>query len=88
MGLFASGRRVGGERDALNWFMADETTRQWEEDCKEEEKIAKGKMEDKSLQVEGVQKAPELPVSQVSTKERGPTRRRTKVKWQAGPQKR
>ena len=49
-------------------------------------------MEGRSLQVEGVQKAPEILVSRVLTKERRQRRRRRlrrrKVRWQAGPQKR
>ena len=45
--------------------------RHWENVCKEEEKITK-KMEGKSLQVEGVQMAPELLVSQVLMKDTEP----------------
>ena len=47
------------------WRRKCHGVRQWEEISKEVEKIEKGKMEGKSLQVEGVQRAPELLVSQV-----------------------
>ena len=54
--------------------------RHWEETSKEEVKIANGKMEGKSLQVEGVEKAPEYPVSQVLTKEKEQTKEKKKSK--------
>ena len=54
--------------------------RQWEDSIKEEEKIAKGKMEGKNLQVEGVQRTPELLVSQVLMKEKEQKKKRRKVR--------
>ena len=74
-----------GVGDVLEWYEDDEMVRQWEEASKEEEKIAKGKFEGKSLQVEGVQGAPELQISQVLAKEKeqkksSKRRRRRKVR--------
>ena len=54
--------------------------RQGEEPSKDEKKIAKGKMEGKSLQFEGVQRAPELLVSQVLTQEKGQNKDKKKSK--------
>ena len=53
----------------MDWLEVDEMMRQREEVSKEEEKITVRKMEGRSLQLEGVQKAPEILVSQVLTKE-------------------
>ena len=61
-----------GDGDVVDWYEDDEMMRQWEEASKEEEMIAKRNMEPTSLQVEGVQRAPELPVSLVLTKEKEP----------------
>ena len=61
----------------MGWYEDDEMVRQWEETSKEEEKIAKRKVEGKSLLVEGVQRAPELLVSQVSTKEKVQQRKKS-----------
>ena len=55
--------------------------RQWEDVSKEGEKIKMRKMGGKSLQVKGVQRAPELLASQVLTKERSQRMRRRKVRW-------
>ena len=65
-----------GEGDVMDWYEDDEMVRHREDISKEEEKIAKVKMEGKSLQVEGAHRAPELLVSQVLTKERCKIRRR------------
>ena len=43
-----------GEGEVTDWYEDDEMVRQWEKTSKEEEKIAKEKMERESLQVEGV----------------------------------
>ena len=70
-----------GEGYVMDWYEDDEMVRHWEEISKEEEKIAKGKMDGKSLQVEGAHRAPELLVSQVLKKERCKIRRRRQVRW-------
>ena len=64
----------------MHWFEDDEMMRRWEDVSTEEEKITVEKMEGESLQVEGVQKAPELLVFQVLTKEKDQRRRRKKSK--------
>ena len=64
----------------MDWFEDEEMMRQWEDARKEEEKITMRKMEGKSLQVEGVQTAPELPVSQVLMKEEEPKKEMKKSK--------
>ena len=48
------------EGDIMDWYEDDEMRRQLEETSKEEEKIARRKMEGKGLQVEGAQSVPEL----------------------------
>ena len=51
----------------MDWYEDDEMMRPWEEVSKEEEKIVKRKMEGNGLQTDGVQRVPELTVSQVLT---------------------
>ena len=63
----------------MDWNEDDEMARQWEETSKEEE-IAKAKMDGKSLQVEGVQVAPELMVSRVFPKEKEQKKEKKKSK--------
>ena len=62
--------------------------RRWEESSKEEDKIAMRKMEGKSLQVEGVQRAPELVASKVLPKEKEPKKDKKKSKVVPGPHRR
>ena len=57
------------EGEMMDWLEVDEMMRQREEVSKEDEKITVRKMEGRSLQHEAVQKAPEILVSQVLTKE-------------------
>ena len=64
----------------MDWCEDDEMMRQWEKTNEKKEKIAKRKMEGKSLQVEGVQKAPELLVSHVFTKEKEQEKEQKKSK--------
>ena len=66
------------EGDVMYWLEDDEMMRQWEDVSKEEENITVRKMEGRSLQVEGVQKVPELLMSQVLSKEKGPKKEKKK----------
>ena len=59
-----------------DWLEDDEMMKQWEVVSKEEKKITVRKIEGKSLQVERVQKVPELLMSQVLTKEKGAKQRK------------
>ena len=54
----------------MEWYEDDEMRRQREEVRKEEDKILRRKAEGKGLQIEGVQRVPELVVSQTVTKEK------------------
>ena len=63
----------------MDWLEDDEIMKQWE-DVSKEEKITMRKMEGKSLQVDGVQKVPDLFVSQVATKEKEPKKENKKRK--------
>ena len=64
----------------MDWCENDEMMRQCEDVSEDEEKIKMRKMEGKSLQVEGVQRAPELLVSQVFTKDEEPKEEEKKMK--------
>ena len=57
-----------GDGDVFNWYDGDKMVGQRQETSNQEENIAKGKMVGESPQVEGVQRALELLVSQVLTK--------------------
>ena len=69
-----------GESDVMDWYTDDVMMRQWEDDSREEEKITMRKMEGKRLQVESVQKAPELLVRRVLTTEKGSKKEKKKSK--------
>ena len=56
----------------MDWLEDDEMMRQWEAVSKEEEKMTVRMMEGRNLRVKEVQNAPELLISQVSTKEQAP----------------
>ena len=57
--------------EQMDWLENGEMMKQWEDVGKEEEKITVRKMEGRSSQVDGVQKAPQLLVSQVFNKGKG-----------------
>ena len=59
-----------GEGDGMEWLEGDDLMRQWEEVSKEEEKTEVRKFVGRSSQIEGVQKAPEVLVFEVFTKEK------------------
>ena len=63
------------EGHAMDWLEDDEMMKQWEDVSNEEEKITVRKMEGKRLQVEGVQKVPELLALRQKSVSRIPRRR-------------
>ena len=67
----------------MDWLEDDGMMRQWEDVCKEDEKFTVRRMVGKSLQVEGVQKAPKLLVSQVLKMKKEPNKEK-KIRKVAG----
>ena len=64
----------------MDWHEDDEMMRQWEEVTKEEEKFVKRKTEGNGLQINGVHRAPQLVVSSMLSKEKGPKEKERKGK--------
>ena len=58
------------EEDTTDWLEDDEMMRQWEEVSKDEGKITLKQDEIRNIKCEGVQKVPELMLSQVQMRKR------------------
>ena len=68
------------EGDVTDWYEDDEMMRHWEEVSKEEEKIGTRQTAGNGLQIQGVQRVPQLVVSHILTKEKGLKKKERKGK--------